>query len=144
MTDDQRAIHAGLIALHNVDVTLRWSRTGIFLLLHSAGLTLMVNQMDKLEPESIMRLSLIGLTLAIVWVISSLQGDKYVGLRRQLIKQIEEKIDDRSIIRTYGKEYEKAAPRIFTHPVLIIFLACVFVVFWFCFFVFSLYQQEVL
>ncbi len=50
MTDDERAKYAGLISLRNTEVTLRWTRTQLFLFINAIGLPLVVTQQLQHSP----------------------------------------------------------------------------------------------
>lgn len=77
MTNNQRAMYTGLAMCRNTEVAQRWSRTQVFLLIHSAGISF---AFTKTEPtfSFLTVLSLLGIILGGIWFLTNRRTTQWI------------------------------------------------------------------
>ena len=78
MTDDQRAKYAALVAIRNTEATLWWTRSQLFIFMHSAGLTLAVTQ-RQLGPKFLLVAGAVGLLLMVYWLLATRRANQWLA-----------------------------------------------------------------
>lgn len=105
MTDDERTKYAGLISLRNTEVTLRWTRTQIFLFINSIGVPLVVTQQLQHEPGLWFRIAagVTGLALTYIWHVTIQRASRWTRLWDAQLIFLEERPQD-TPVRIFGGE----------------------------------------
>jgi len=128
MNDEQRAMYTAAISLRNTEVTLRWTRTQLFFLIHSAGLSFVVTQFKE---GSAVRFGscLLGLVLVYLWWRLTMRIQHWVIYWNSKLAALE-RLEPIQEIRIFGgREYIHATGGIGTHDI-ILGLISVFLVAW--------------
>ncbi|RJQ36343.1 hypothetical protein C4552_03590 [Candidatus Parcubacteria bacterium] len=127
MTDDQRTMYAGLIALRTNETTLRWTRTQLFFLIHSAGLSFVVTYLKFGSGAQAIACAL-GAYFAVLWVLTnrrSIHWLDYWDFRLVALEQA----SSQSVFIFGGREYINARQGTTTHQI-IKYLGYVFFAIW--------------
>ncbi len=105
MTEDERTKYVGLINLRNTEVTLRWTRTQIFLFINSIGLPLVVTQQLQHKPGVWFRIlaGLTGLALVYLWFVTIRRASVWTRFWDAQLIFLEERPQD-TPIRIFGGE----------------------------------------
>ena len=129
MTDEQRAMYAAAVLLRNNEVTLRWTRTQIFFLIHSAGLSLIVTQFKE---ESFARFlgCLLGLALAGLWWRLTIRIGGWVSYWVGRLAALEN-LGPPPAVRIFSGSPYRTAMRGFTAHEILLWLVRVFSAAWF-------------
>lgn len=79
MTSDEQVKYNGLISLRNTELTLRWTRTQLFLFINSIGVPLVITQQLQHRPGPAFRIAtgLIGLGLMYLWSIINHRSNRW-------------------------------------------------------------------
>ena len=116
MTDDQRAMYSGLIALRNTEVTLRWTRTQLFFLIHSAGLSFAITYLKLGSRAQIVACGL-GAYLAILWVLTTRRSVHWLDFWDFRLRALEE-ASVQPVTIFGGREYFEARRGTTTHEII--------------------------
>jgi hypothetical protein len=77
MNDSEKAMYTGIAMCRNTEVTQRWARSQIYLLIHSAGLSLTITS-QKPTFFFLFFTSLGGLVLTFFWYIANLRTNQWI------------------------------------------------------------------
>ena len=115
MTDEQRAIYAGTIAVRNADVNLRWSISQIFFLVHSAALTLIATQL-KFGERSFTFGCVAASGLCLLWLMIVVRMGKLISYWNIKLGDLED--TDGQSIKVFSDVFIRLRPRFTTGGVL--------------------------
>lgn len=140
MTEDQKILYDNAGEVRNTDVTLRWNIAGIFLLLHTAGFTFVMNQ-GIVGKQVFVGLYLGGLFLGLMWFYLNLRMQRWIAYWNSRLEALEEGADPQTIRVFGGDEYRQ----ILFHPAstyhILLALNGVVIVAWFGIFEYSVFSH---
>lgn len=106
MTADQRVLYDNAGEVRNTDVTLRWSIAGIFLTLHSVGLTFVATQV--MAGRSIfLGVYVGGALLGLVWIFLNTRMQQWVSYWNSRVEILEEMADSQTVRVFGGDEFHR-------------------------------------
>lgn len=105
MTSDEQVKYAALISLRNTEVTLRWTRTQLFLLINSAGLPIVITQQLQHEPGPWFRIvaGMAGLVLTYLWHVTIQRASVWTKFWEAQLIFLEERPQDTEV-RVFGSK----------------------------------------
>lgn len=107
MTNNQRAMYAGLCFCRNTEVAQRWLRTQVFLLIHSAGLSFTLAQSQPTFTLFFF-MSLGGLVLAICWFLANWRTDQWIVYWQARLVEFEKAEPEPAEIKLFsGPEWDR-------------------------------------
>lgn len=127
MTDDQRAMYKAIVSVRNNEITLRWTRTQLFFLIHSAGLSLVVTQLEAGTATYLWACG-IGMFLGVLWFLTTRRIGHWVVYWDLRLSALEN-YPPQPIRVFSGREYVRAQRGITTHHILLL-LSLLFVAIW--------------
>ena|SRR3989344_714184 len=110
MTENEQAMYTGMAISRNTEVTLRWSRSQMFILLHSAALTFFASR-----PLSRLHLLLAfgGFLMAVLWWFTIWRTEHWVEYWQSRLRAVEK--SQESPVQTYvyeGPEFQSVSSRL--------------------------------
>jgi len=127
MTDDQRAMYAAVTTIRNNEVTLRWTRTQLFFLIHSASLSFAGTQLI-LGTRLFTAVCVVGFILSILWLLATKRIGHWVNYWNSRLVALEN-VDSQPVRIFGGREYERAVRGFTVHWVLLA-LVVLFMAIW--------------
>ena len=118
MTDDQRAMYKAVVSVRNNEITLRWTRTQLFFLIHSAGLSLVVTQL-KAESATYISACAVGVFLGLLWLLTTHRIGHWVMYWDLRLSALEN-YPPQPVRVFSGREYAAAQRGFTTHHVLLL------------------------
>lgn len=104
MTNDERAMYTGMAMSRNTEVTLRWSRSQMFMIINSAMLSLVFTRDMSFLP--FLLLGLLGMLIAIVWLIINEKSQQWVEYWQARLAQIKHTEDPDTVNVFIGPEWD--------------------------------------
>lgn len=129
MIDDQRAIYTALVSTRNNEVTLRWTRTQLFFLIHSAALSL-VNTSAQFKIGTPLHIfaCAVGITLGLVWYFTTIRAREWLDYWDTRLAALE-RAQPQSVMVFGGPEYAEVYSGFRIHHILLT-LVGIFVIIW--------------
>lgn len=131
MTENERAMYTGLSMNRNTEVSLRWSRSQFFLLIHSAGITFAAS--GTVEPTFLFYIALasIGIVLGVSWLATLWRTDQWIIYWQSRLQAFDQ--SQMNPVETplfSGEEYEHVAGFFLTFHRILITIASSFTIAW--------------
>jgi len=108
MTDDQKAMYTGICMSRNTEVTLRWSRSQMFIAINAVGFSFLATQIGKpgIQPYYLI-LGVAGLSLGFFWLAINLKTQQWIDHWQSCLKTVEPPDKDLLVFRVFsGKSWE--------------------------------------
>ena len=137
MTDDERAMYSATVALRNNEVTLRWTRTQVFFLIHSAALSFVVSQLKRGELSHI-GACVTGIFLAVLWFMLTKRVRHWIDYWDDRLNKLESKTSPPQKIRIFGGRSHTKVTKGFTAHAILVSLGLVFLMMWSALFIASI------
>lgn len=130
MTENQRAMYAGLCLCRNTEVTQRWARTQVFLLIHSAALSFTLTR-PQTTFSILFWMGLGGLVLTGFWFLANRRTDQWIVYWQSCLMIFEQHEQEQAEIPIFsGPEYERVAGTLITFNRIVNLLIGFFVFVW--------------
>lgn len=129
MTPEQLAKFAALITLRNTEATLRWTRSQLFIFIHSAGLTLAVTQ-RQLGPVFLFLAGGVGIALMVLWILITVRANQWLTFWHAQLSAAESAPPEQEIIIFGSDAYTRVARSHLTINRILVGLMIIFVLFW--------------
>lgn len=104
MTNDERAMYTGMAILRNTEVTLRWSRSQMFMIINSALLSLVFSK--DASFTLFLLLSLFGIVMAVVWFLINEKSQQWVEYWQARLAQIRHEEEPTTVNVFIGPEWD--------------------------------------
>ena len=127
MTNDEKAMYTGMVMSRNTEVTLRWSRSQMFMIINSAMLSLVFSK--DTEFWLFFLLGLFGLGMAIVWFFINKKSQQWVEYWQARLAQIRHEEEPTTVNVFIGPEWN-AINKGFTFHKLLTILSTAFMLVW--------------
>lgn len=134
MTGDEKAMYTGMAMCRNTEVTLRWSRSQMFMIINSAMLSLVFTQGAGFWL--FFCLGLFGIGMAVVWILINRKSQQWVEYWQTRLAQIKHAEEPDTVNVFIGPEWDKINKGPTFHRLLSI-LPFVFTLLWIIVFVLS-------
>lgn len=123
-------MYTAAVALHKNEVMLRWTRTQIFFLIHSASLSFVTTQLKQGEVVH-MGACVIGIALAVLWLRLTVVIRKWITYWDSQLSALEGKIEGRRAIRIFkNRRFKKAMKERFGAHRILLGLGLIFLLVW--------------
>lgn len=109
MNDDERSLYNALILLRNQEATLRWTRSQLFIIIHSAGFSVTMNQyaQQNINEAFLIIAGVIGLILSGIWFFITIRANEWLHFWHFRLSAIEKHITDTPERVFESNEYTK-------------------------------------
>ena len=134
MTNDEKAMYTGMAMCRNTEVTLRWARSQMFMLINSAMFSLVFTQQKAFWKFAI--LSWLGVLLCVLWFLINHKTQQWVEYWQTRLAQIKHEEEPSTVNVFIGPEWDRINKGS-TFYRLISILPIAFAMFWFTVFVYS-------
>lgn len=110
MTDNERAMYTGIAMSRNTEVTLRWSRSQMFIILHSAAFSLVAAR--PLPSHFNFVMGGVGVAMAILWFVTIWRTDQWVDYWQSRLSALERSEHQPIQIYVYeGPDFQRVSSR---------------------------------
>ena len=127
MTSDEKAMYTGMAMSRNTEVTLRWSRSQMFMIINSAMLSVVFAR--DVGFWSLFFLSIFGLMMVAVWFLINEKSQQWVEYWQARLAQIRHEEEPTTVNVFIGPEWD-AINKGWTFHRLLTFLPGAFTVVW--------------
>ncbi len=104
MTNDEKAMYTGMAMCRNTEVTLRWSRSQMFMIINSA----MLSAVFARNPDFwlFFLLGLFGMIMAVIWFIINEKSQQWVDYWQTRLAQITHEEEPTTVNVFIGPEWD--------------------------------------
>lgn len=134
MTNDEKAMYTGMAMSRNTEVTLRWSRSQMFMIINSAMLSIVFTR--DAGFGLLLLLGIFGLGMAMVWFMINEKSQQWVDYWQTRLAQIRHEEEPNTVNVFIGPEWDTINKGWTFHRLLAI-LPKAFAVVWIGVFLFS-------
>mgnify|MGYP001593690326 CR=1 FL=1 len=134
MTNDEKAMYTGMAMSRNTEVTLRWSRSQMFMIINSAMLSVMFTR--DAGFWLLFLVSIFGMIMAAAWLMINEKSQQWVEYWQTRLAQIKHEEEPATVNVFIGPEWDTINKGWTFHRLLTI-LPCMFTMVWIGVFVFS-------
>ncbi len=134
MTSDEKAMYTGMAISRNTEVTLRWSRSQMFMIINSAMLSIVFTR--DASFWLLLFLGIFGMIMAAVWLMINEKSQQWVEYWQTRLAQIKHMEEPDTVNVFIGPEWETINKGLTFHKLLKI-LPSVFVAVWIGVLIFS-------
>lgn len=100
MNQNEKMMFTGIAMSRNNEVTLRWQRNAMFMLIHSTGFSFI--GLHPPTPIFMIIISVVGMTLGLFWVLINWRTQQWIRFWNQRLEEMEQDAEDVLRVRIYS------------------------------------------
>ncbi len=116
MTNDEKAMYTGMAMSRNTEVTLRWSRSQMFMIINSAMLSIVFTR--DAGFWLLFFLGLFGMGMAVVWLMINEKSQQWVDYWQTRLAQIRHEEEPATVNVFVGSEWDAINKGLTFHKLL--------------------------